>query len=315
MMKKMMTMKKSSVVEFVVTIWLLQTLVAQGNWVQRPLADVQYLSSSSSLSFSVTKPEPVDLGTTLVAVCYDSGVVVAADSRTSVGGFVSNRYAHKLASITSHCTILRSGSAADTQAMAQACRHYFSERRLRYCTTTDRPPTVAQIAHWMRAALLQMMMNQGGGEGPQVSLLVAGWDDNNDTSQQPSIYSVALSGALLKEQDFAASGSGSVFILGFLDHEIRRLCRRKNKKRTQNNNHGEDDFTNDNDLPEEQQEQQHRRQLTQDEAIQLCQRAIALAASRDGSSGGIIRMRIIDRQGTRELATLPATMEDVMIDA
>merc|ERR1712028_303129 len=38
----------------------------------------------------------VDLGTTLVAIKYSQGVIVAADTRTSVGGYVSNKFAYKI---------------------------------------------------------------------------------------------------------------------------------------------------------------------------------------------------------------------------
>ena len=38
----------------------------------------------------------VSMGTTILAVRYKDGVVVGADTRTSVSGYVSNRYAAKL---------------------------------------------------------------------------------------------------------------------------------------------------------------------------------------------------------------------------
>ena len=56
--------------------------------------------------------------TTLVAVEYDGGVVVGADTRTSMGAYVSNRVTDKLTRITDSIYCCRSGSAADTQAVA-----------------------------------------------------------------------------------------------------------------------------------------------------------------------------------------------------
>ena len=38
-------------------------------------------------------PNEVSMGTTILAVRYKGGVVVGADTRTSVSGYVSNRYA------------------------------------------------------------------------------------------------------------------------------------------------------------------------------------------------------------------------------
>lgn len=227
----------------------------------------------------------VNMGTTLVAIRYDDGVVVGADSRTSVGGFVSHRYADKLASITSHCTVLRSGSAADTQVLVLRCRHHVREHELRHggggdgATTTTM--SVTEIARWMRQAVRQ----QRG----QASLLVAGYHTERGV---PCIYSVALSGALLEEGPYAAAGSGSVYVLGYLDHHIGRRHRDR-----------DDD------------DEASSRSLTQDEAIRLCRNAIALAASRDGSSGGVVRLAVIDKDGTRQLEARPVVEEGIRGDA
>eukprot|EP00977_Amphora_coffeiformis_P018164 scaffold6270_cov162-Amphora_coffeaeformis.AAC.1 len=227
--------------------------------------------TTTTVSTTTSKALPVNLGTTLVAIRYDKGVVVGADSRTSVGGFVSNRYAHKLARVTPHCTILRSGSAADTQAVARECRLYFRQQSLRYGTataTTTTTTTVTQIAHYMRQAVMQMPHGQ-------VSLLVAGYDHGVEA---PRIYSVALSGALLEEGNFAVAGSGSVYVLGYLDNYIP---------------HKHDETS----------------PLTESEAVKLCQRAIDLAASRDGSSGGVVRVCVIDKDGTRPIEAEPAFLK------
>jgi len=223
------------------------------------------VTSTAIATSTTTATAPVNLGTTLVAVRYNEGVVVAADSRTSVGGFVSNRYAHKIARVTPYCTVSRSGSAADTQIVARECRLYFRQRCLRYGLSTT--VSVSQVAHWMRQAVIQM-------SDGQVSLLVAGYDHHH---QAPRIYSVALSGALLKEGNFAAAGSGSVYVLGYLDHHIP---------------HKHDEVS----------------PLNETEAVALCQRAITLAASRDGSSGGIVRVCVIDQDGTREIEARPVDM-------
>lgn len=233
-------------------------------------------TTSTTLEYQQQQPQ-VDLGTTLVAVRYNQGVVVAADSRTSVGTYVSNRYAHKLAPITRHCMVLRSGSAADTQHVATACRDFVRARKLRF---GGNEMTVTHIAHWMQQAVRQQPAGQ-------VSLLVAGYDEEQCVG---CIFSVALSGALQEEGEFCAAGSGSVFILGFLDHEIHH--RQQVKERGTDS----DETTT------------NRSNLTETRAIELCQRAIALAAQRDGSSGGVARLAVINRDGTRYLDAKPAVL-------
>ena len=57
-------------------------------------------------------------GTTIVAVSYAGGVVIGADSRVSTGTYVSNRASDKITALCDNVWLLRSGSAADTQAVA-----------------------------------------------------------------------------------------------------------------------------------------------------------------------------------------------------
>jgi len=159
------------------------------------------------LASSSTSNQPVDLGTTLVAVKFDRGVVLGADTRTSQGGvMVSHRYAHKIVPITATTLIARSGSAADTQQLADQARLQNEVRRMQYGSQL----TVSQTAHWLRKKVYG-----GNGDGGVVSLIVAGFDN------KPRIYTVSPSGALLEDPGvFAVSGSGSTFILGHLDHQL-----------------------------------------------------------------------------------------------
>ena len=58
-------------------------------------------------------------GTTIVAVSYAGGVVLGADSRVSTGTYISNRASDKITPLCDNVYLLRSGSAADTQAVRQ----------------------------------------------------------------------------------------------------------------------------------------------------------------------------------------------------
>ena len=57
-----------------------------------------------------------------MAVEFDGGVVIGADSRTSMGTFVHNRVTDKLTEVTDNIYCCRSGSAADTQVGITSCR-------------------------------------------------------------------------------------------------------------------------------------------------------------------------------------------------
>lgn len=215
----------------------------------------------------------VNLGTTLVAIQYRDGVVVGADSRTSVGTYVSNRYALKISPLTPYCVVARSGSAAATQALARAAREHVQAVAYRYSNGSTAAAnnlhhphqllTVAQLAHWMQAKVYA-----GAGS---VSLLIAGF---NHETQRPELYSLAPSGALLPHHssgcNFAAAGSGSTLVMGFLDHSMK------------------------DDLDEE-------------TAVRLTQQALCQAMNRDGSSGGLCRMVVLNAAGRREWTTLPSS--------
>ncbi|TXG62384.1 hypothetical protein EZV62_013747 [Acer yangbiense] len=58
------------------------------------------------------------MGTTIIGVTYDGGVVLGADSRTSTGMYVANRASDKITELTDNVYVCRSGSAADSQIVS-----------------------------------------------------------------------------------------------------------------------------------------------------------------------------------------------------
>lgn len=64
-----------------------------------------------------------------MAVEYDGGVVMGADSRTSTGSYVANRVSDKITSVADKIFVCRSGSAADTQAVVDMIRLYLQMHR------------------------------------------------------------------------------------------------------------------------------------------------------------------------------------------
>ncbi len=64
-----------------------------------------------------------------MGVVYDGGVVLGADSRTSTGSYVANRVADKIVPIQDFIWTCRSGSAADTQSIADYVKYYMDAHR------------------------------------------------------------------------------------------------------------------------------------------------------------------------------------------
>lgn len=61
-----------------------------------------------------------------MAVEFRDGVVIGADSRTTTGAYIANRVTDKLTRVTDYIYCCRSGSAADTQAVADIVGYHLN---------------------------------------------------------------------------------------------------------------------------------------------------------------------------------------------
>jgi len=183
-------------------------------------------------------------GTTIMAVSFKGGVVVAADSRTSTGSYIANRTSDKLTPVAEKIYTCRSGSAADTQALSDYVRNYLAH----YKAESGKEPTVKVAAHLFHS------MSYANKDRLTAGIIVGGYDD----VEGGVVYSVPVySGALIK-MPIMISGSGSTYIVGYCDAN-------------------------------------YREGMSREECESFCKNAVSLAMSRDGSSGGIIRMVTIDK--------------------
>merc|ERR1712029_251692 len=158
-------------------------------------------------------------GTTLCAMEFDGGVVMAADTRTSTGNFVAVRYTDKLTPVTSHIYVCRSGSAADTQAMTDAVKNQLEWYEIEF----GNPPKVHTASH--------LFKNIGYDYRDQFTagLIVAGWDKEKGGQ----VYSVPIGGALVR-QPASIGGSGSTYLYGFLDAHYKKEWTKRNVSNWQN---------------------------------------------------------------------------------
>ncbi|KAJ2785763.1 Proteasome subunit beta type-1 [Coemansia javaensis] len=152
------------------------------------------------------KPGEANLGTTIMAVKFDGGVVVGADSRTSTGTYVANRVTDKLTKVHDRIYCCRSGSAADTQAIADVVNYHLDL----YTAQHGGPPTVSVAASLFQEICYQNKGNLSAG------IIVAGWDKHNGGS----VFEIPLGGSL-HQQQFAIGGSGSTYIYGYCDKTFR----------------------------------------------------------------------------------------------
>ncbi|KAG6378857.1 20S proteasome subunit [Boletus reticuloceps] len=195
------------------------------------------------------KTGEVNLGTSIMAVQFDGGVVVGADSRTTTGSYIANRVTDKLTHVHDRIYCCRSGSAADTQAIADAVYYH--------CQILTQihgaPPSVAATAASFAKLCYENKDTLSAG------IIVGGWD--NEVG--PSVYNIPLGGGLFR-QPWAIGGSGSTYVYGYCDATYQDGWGR-------------------------------------DETVEFVKNTLALAMSRDGSSGGVIRMCVITEEGVERL--------------
>uniref|UniRef100_M4C0F8 Proteasome subunit beta n=1 Tax=Hyaloperonospora arabidopsidis (strain Emoy2) TaxID=559515 RepID=M4C0F8_HYAAE len=155
---------------------------------------------------SILKPGEVDAGTSIIAVRFQGGVVLGADSRTSTGTYVANRVSDKLTPLHDRLFCCRSGSAADTQALSDYVRYYLSS----HSVELGRLPTVHAAATLLRSLCYHNKDRLVAG------MIVAGWDK----VKGGQVFSIPIGGNMV-EQNVAIGGSGSTYIYGLVDAEYR----------------------------------------------------------------------------------------------
>ncbi|XP_067005376.1 proteasome subunit beta type-6 [Anabrus simplex] len=222
------------------------------------MAGVEMMNSEMSNNFGVGSMAPDWLtaehstGTSIMAVEYDGGVVIGADSRTTTGAYIANRVTDKLTKVTDHIYCCRSGSAADTQAIADIVCYHLDFHQVEL----GEPPLVETAANVFR----ELCYNYR--DSLQAGIIVAGWDKRKGGQ----VYCIPIGGMCVR-QPVAIGGSGSTYVYGFVDASF--------KPKMQKN-----------------------------ECLEFVTNTLALAMARDGSSGGIIRLGVINAKGIERLTVL-----------
>ncbi|KAG5260591.1 hypothetical protein AALO_G00294210 [Alosa alosa] len=165
----------------------------------------QHLSSFNDLVPEWTSRE-VSTGTTIMAVEFDGGVVMGADSRTTTGAYIANRVTDKLTPIHDQIFCCRSGSAADTQAIADAVTYQLGFHSIEL----DEPPLVQTAANLFKDMCYRYR------EELMAGIIVAGWDKRRGGQ----VYTVPV-GGMLTRQPVSVGGSGSSYIYGYVDSNYR----------------------------------------------------------------------------------------------
>eukprot|EP00468_Gymnochlora_sp_CCMP2014_P000953 CAMPEP_0167740704 /NCGR_PEP_ID=MMETSP0110_2-20121227/433_1 /TAXON_ID=629695 /ORGANISM="Gymnochlora sp., Strain CCMP2014" /LENGTH=198 /DNA_ID=CAMNT_0007624643 /DNA_START=195 /DNA_END=791 /DNA_ORIENTATION=- len=184
-----------------------------------------------------------------MAIEFKGGVIIGADTRTSTGSYVANRVSDKLTPVHDKIYCCRSGSAADTQALADMVAYYMNWHSIE----VDKDPLVKTAANMFAS------MTYKNKDRLLASIICAGWDEE----EGGQVYAIPLGGSKVR-QSYAVGGSGSTYIFGYCDAHFKKG-------------------------------------MSKEECQKFVAKAISHAMSRDGSSGGCVRMAIITKAGVERV--------------
>lgn len=156
-------------------------------------------NSSGNTSMAVKK------GTTTLGFVYKGGIIIAVDSRASMGTFISSQTVCKVLEISDVILGTMAGGAADCsyweRYLAKLCRLFELRNQ-------EKIPVAAA------SNLLANIFYSWRGYGLCCGTMIAGW---NATKEEPELYFVDDKATRLKGNLFSC-GSGSTFAYGVLDN-------------------------------------------------------------------------------------------------
>lgn len=208
-----------------------------------------------SVDINHLKKGEVSMGTSIMAVKFKDGVILGADSRTTTGAYIANRVTDKLTQIHDTIYCCRSGSAADTQAVADIVKYYLQLYSSQL--PVNEKPTTEVVANVFQ----ELCYNNK--DALTAGIICAGYDDK----EGGSVYSIPIGGSIHK-QEYAIAGSGSGFIYGWCHENFK---------------------------PD----------MDKDTCVGFIKTALSEAIKWDGSSGGVVRMVVLTKDGVERKIYYP----------
>lgn len=145
-------------------------------------------------------------GTTTLGFVYKEGILIAVDSRASMGSFIGSQKVRKVIEINDYLLGTMAGGAADCS---------FWERRLAMWCKLYELRHEEKVPISAASQYLANMITQYRGYGLSMGTMIAGWDN-----REQGLYYVDDDGTRLRGSIFSV-GSGSTYAYGVLDSKYR----------------------------------------------------------------------------------------------
>jgi len=145
-------------------------------------------------------------GTTTLGFVYKEGILIAVDSRASMGSYISSQKVRKVIEINDYLLGTMAGGAADCS---------FWERRLAMWCKLYELRNGERVPVSAASQFLANMVCQYRGRGLSMGTMVTGWDKSGQ-----GLYYIDDDGTRLQGQIFSV-GSGSTYAYGVLDSKYK----------------------------------------------------------------------------------------------
>lgn len=146
-------------------------------------------------------------GTTTLGFVFQHGVIIAVDSRASMGQYIGSGTVKKVIEISPYLLGTMAGGAADCS---------FWERNLAFQCRVHELREGQRISVAAASKILGNILYQYRGRGLSVGTMIAGWDETHG----PQLFYHDDDGTRLKGQRFSV-GSGATYAYGVLDSGFR----------------------------------------------------------------------------------------------
>src|SRR5919106_1023695 len=147
------------------------------------------------------QPHEITHGTTVVAIRYADGVVMAGDRRATAGGFISHRSMEKVFPADRHSGVAIAGAAGPAVEMVKLFQLQLEHYEKVEGAELSLDGKANQLAGMVRSHLPAAL------QGFAVVPLFAGFDTKRGTGR---LFEYDVTGGRYEESEFAATGSGSL---------------------------------------------------------------------------------------------------------
>jgi len=146
--------------------------------------------------------EVTKTGTTIIGMVCKDGVVMATETRATMGHLIAHKETKKLYKIDEHIALATAGLVGDLQVLA---RYLNAEANLYRLKRDNRIPVKSA------ATLMSNILNQRKFYPYYVQLILGGYDDTGGY-----VYSLDAAGGAIPDK-YTSGGSGSPFVFGVLE--------------------------------------------------------------------------------------------------